>query len=69
MVYTISISQPNDYNAKGNWYYEQHKHKKWFNYNNGLHNFHTIVFTIIPSTITKCPWIPWNSSTKDQFWT
>jgi hypothetical protein len=26
--------------------------KKWFNYNNGLHNFHTIVFTIIPSTIT-----------------
>jgi hypothetical protein len=37
---------------QGDWFYKQHKQNKWFNYKNGLHNFHTIVFTIIPSTIT-----------------
>jgi hypothetical protein len=38
---------------QGDWFYKQHKQNKWFNYNNGLHNFHTIIFTIIPSTITN----------------
>jgi UDP-galactopyranose mutase len=37
---------------QGNCFYNQHKQKNKFNYNYGLHNFHTNVFTIIPSTIT-----------------
>jgi hypothetical protein len=37
---------------QGDLFHKQRKQKKWFNYNNGLHNFHIIVFTIIPSTIT-----------------
>ncbi len=37
---------------QGDLFYKQHKQNKWFNYKYGLHNFHSIAFTIIPSTIT-----------------